>query len=207
MIKTGFIGLDELIGGYKEEISCIYGVPASGKTTLAMLVAIEQSKEGKKVLFLDTENGFSVERFIQLSKDEDLLKNIFLINIKNFKEQCTRIDKIVTIADMFSLIIVDSIGAQYRGLVVKNPEKINKLLYKQLENLKEISRKNIPILVTNQVYFNIDKKKINLVGGEILKNNSGCLIELEKKSKKRKVIVRKPFEKEIMFEIKDGELI
>ena len=84
---------------------------------------------------------------------------------------------------------------------------INKLLYKQLENLKEISRKNIPILVTNQVYFNIDKKKINLVGGEILKNNSGCLIELEKKSKKRKVIVRKPFEKEIMFEIKDGELI
>ena len=52
MIKTGFVGLDELIGGYKEEISCIYGVPASGKTTLAMLVAIEQSREGKKVLFL-----------------------------------------------------------------------------------------------------------------------------------------------------------
>ena len=67
-MKTGCEVLDELIGEYKDEISLIYGVAGSGKTTIAKLVAIEEAKKSK-VMFIDTENVFCVERFKQLIGD------------------------------------------------------------------------------------------------------------------------------------------
>ena len=51
----------------------------------------------------------------------------------------------------------------------------------QRKNLSEITRKkNIPILLTNQVYADFDNKEnIKMVGGDILKYGSKCLIELQ----------------------------
>ena len=65
--------MEELFS-YGNEITLIYGTAATGKTTLAMLAAIRLAREKKKTLYLDSEGGFSPERFIQLAgKDASLL--------------------------------------------------------------------------------------------------------------------------------------
>src|SRR3989344_2707377 len=54
-------------------------------------------------------------------------------------------------------------------------------------------KKDIPILLTNQVYSSFDEQdKVNMVGGDILKYGSKCLLELEKlHSSKRRILIKK----------------
>ena len=86
--------IDEFLnGGYdKDIISTIYGPASSGKTTFCLLAGISIEKQGKKVIFVDTEGGFSLDRFKQLIKSFgadplELLKNIFILKPTNFQEQ------------------------------------------------------------------------------------------------------------------------
>ena len=114
MIKTGSQELDHLLEGYKEEISYIYGTPGSGKTTLCKLAAIQLLRQNKKVIYIDTENGFSLERFKQLAPDfEKILDNIIVIKVKNLNDQIEKLESIKNLKNI-SLIIVDSIGRYYR---------------------------------------------------------------------------------------------
>ena len=67
-ISTGADFVDELLdGGYEADaITTIYGPAGAGKTNLALLAALDIAKQGKKVIFVDTEGGFSVSRLKQL---------------------------------------------------------------------------------------------------------------------------------------------
>jgi hypothetical protein len=82
--------------------------------------------------------------------------------------------------------------------------------------LAEIARKQeIPILITNQVYSSFlseedlkkgVEKEVNLVGGDLFKYWSKCIIELRIDGGKKKAILLKHRSlpnKEINFEIKD----
>jgi DNA repair protein RadB len=76
----------------------------------------------------------------------------------------------------------------------KNIYEVNKQLGSQLSILTEIARKNqIPVLITNQVYQDFEQKdKVNIVGGDLLKYQSKCLIELKKSDEGiRTAIIRK----------------
>ncbi|MBI4154905.1 AAA family ATPase [Candidatus Woesearchaeota archaeon] len=203
-MKTGCLQLDELIQKANNEITLVYGPASSGKTTLAKLSAIQLLIENKKVLFIDTENGFSVERFLQLSGNEKLLKNIIMLKPKNFYGQYKAIQSLEKTADKFSLIIIDTIGIFYRKELKKNQYLANKVLDKQFQILKEISKK-IPVLITNQVYINLNDNKINNVGGEMVKNWANCLIEL--KIKPRRIKIEKPFEFESKLVINNKSII
>ncbi len=79
-ISAGSYDLNRFLsGGYETDIiTTIYGPAGCGKTNLCMLAAVSQAKKGKKVIFIDTEGGFSVDRFKQISLDnyEETLKNI-----------------------------------------------------------------------------------------------------------------------------------
>lgn len=196
-MKTGCEVLDELIGEYKNEITLIYGVAGSGKTTVAKIAAIEEAKNNK-VIFIDTENGFNTERIKQLG-GEELLKNIFVVKINNFKEQCEKIENLIKMVDMFNVVIIDTIGCYYREELKSDVYGTNKALDKQMKILAEITRKGKSVILTNQVYSDL-KGKINIVGGSMLKNWSRCLIELEKDPRKAKLL--KPEEKVLEFEIK-----
>ena len=66
-LSTGSDSVDRFLGGYPDcVLTMIYGEPGSGKTTLAMHAALIQAKYGRKVLYLDSEGTFSLDRLRQL---------------------------------------------------------------------------------------------------------------------------------------------
>ena len=229
-ISAGSYDLNKwLYGGYEKGIiSMIAGPPGSGKTNMVILAACSQAKKGNKIIFIDTEGGFSVDRVKQIVGDssEEILENILLLQATSFGEQTKYFDKLSTLVkkDQISLIVVDSMAMFYRlelgdASKLKNNEKIKKVnneLARQMKFLAEISRKqNIPVMITNQVYTGFlseeelrkgVKREVNLVGGDLMKYWSKCIIELKNEGGRRKAILLKHRslpEKELSFEIKN----
>ncbi len=215
-ISSGSSAIDELLkGGYEKDIiTTIYGPAGSGKTNLC-LVAVKALDDEKKVLFIDTEGGFSVDRFRQICKDEEELekkmKKIIFITPVTFDEQKRIFSKLNEyVDDKVGLLVFDSIAMLYRLELgkEKHVQKINSLLARQLSCLTEIARKkNIPVLVTNQVYADFENKdNVKMVGGDLLKYQSKCLIELKNlKGPNRLAVIKKhrslPEGRKIKFKI------
>ncbi|MEK6826096.1 MAG: AAA family ATPase [Nanoarchaeota archaeon] len=200
MISSGNKDLDSAIGCFEKELNLVYGPAASGKTTLSKIIAIGLLDKNKKVVFLDTENGFSVDRFMQLCGSNYLyyLDKLLLLKVNSFEEQCNKIDQLLYFVNV-DLVIVDSLGALYRKEVRENPNDVNKKIERQLRILTELTRRGITVIVTNQVYTNPETGEIQNVGGEMVKKWAKKLIELQKDP--RKIILRRPEEKEVLFEI------
>lgn len=217
-ISAGSYELNKwLYGGYENDIiSVIYGGSGTGKTNFCLLAAVSQAKKGKKVIFIDTEGGFSAERVKQLAMEasNDVLKNILLLKPTNFVEQKKAFEELLkNLKDEVGLIVVDGMTILYRLDFAAAREKddnemkkINSELARQLRILAEIARKrNIPVLVTNQVYKWEDSMK--MVGGDILRYWGKCLIELTNEKGKRVAYLRKHRslpEKELEFQIVDS---
>lgn len=221
-----------LYGGYENDIvTVIYGGSGTGKTNFCLCAAVSQAKKGNKVVFVDTEGGFSVERVKQLVEEgngngggkkgnenklsyDEILKNIFLLKPVNFTEQKKAFAELLKyLGGEISLVVVDGMTILYRldfaDAREKNEvemQKINAELVRQIKTLAEIARKReIPVLVTNQIYRWEEADK--MVGGDILKYWSKCHIELVNDRGKRMAYLRKHRslpEKELVFEIKNG---
>ncbi len=212
-ITTGAPSLDLFLnGGYDSNIiTTIYGPSGSGKTNLCLLAAVKIAESGKTVLFVDTEGGIAVERIKQISGDyEGVLEKIFFLNPVTFEDQKVAFSKLKALAtEEVGLIIIDSIAMLYRLELSQAEEvyEVNSALGKQIALLVEIARtKNIPVLITNQVYADFEQKdKVKMVGGDLLKYGSKCLIELQKFANCRGLILRKhrslPEGKELKFKI------
>ena len=203
-ISAGSYDLNKwLFGGYENDIvTVLYGGAGTGKTNLCLLASVSQAKKGKKVVFIDTEGGFSSERVKQLVNDEgnykEVLKNILLLKPTNFSEQKKAFDELLKhLKNEVSLIVVDGMTILYRldfaAAREKSDEEIQKInseLVKQIKTLAEIARKkNIPVVVTNQVYRWEDSSK--MVGGDILQYWGKCLIELVNDKGRRIAYLRK----------------
>jgi DNA repair protein RadB len=192
------------------------------------LAACSQAKE-KRVIFVDTEGGFSVERVKQIVGElnyEKILSNVLLLNPTNFQEQKNCFSKLLDHLKegQVGLIVVDSMAMLYRlelGDAVQSSEderiqEVNRDVARQMRTLVEISRKQgIPILITNQVYSgyvseddwrNGKEKEMNIVGGDLFKYWSKCIIELKQSGKNRKAVLLKHRSlpnKEFNFEIRN----
>lgn len=233
-ISTGSFDLNKwLYGGYEKGIiTMIVGPAGSGKTNFTTLAACSQAKKGNKVIFIDTEGGFSVERVKQIAGEnpEEILKNIFLLNPTSFQEQKKSFSELLSQLkkETISLIVVDGMATLYRlelGEAIKSEDEreiagVNRNIAGQMRVLSEISRKkDIPIIITNQVYSGFlteeemkkgVEKKVNFVGGDLLKYWSKCIIELRNDNRKRKAVLikhRSLPEKEFGFEIKNEGIL
>src|SRR3989338_8645077 len=223
-IPTGSKVLDIMLdGGYENDIiTTVYGPAGSGKTVLCLLCSINVVRNGKKVVYVDSEGGFSLERLKQIashiSQDyKKILDKIIFLKPTSFAEQKKSFEKLKDIVnDKIGLIVVDTIAMLYRLELGKseNVQEVNRELGRQISYLTEIARKkNIPVLITNQVYADFDDKdKVNIVGGDILKYGSKCLIELQiTPNGNRRCILKKNRslreEKDIIFKIIEGGII
>lgn len=229
-ISAGSYDLNKwLRGGYERGIiTMIAGPPGCGKTNFCILASCSQAKKGNKVLFIDTEGGFSVERAKQIvgGDYEKVLGNVLLLEPTSFEEQkrvfLKLADKIKK--EHISLIVIDGMAMFYRlklgdAVKLKDDDKIkqvNREIAKQMRALAEIARKQkIPIIVTNQVYSGFltreelergVQREVSIVGGDLFKYWSKCIIELKQEGNKRKAILlkhRNMRNKELNFEIKE----
>ncbi|MFH1403304.1 MAG: DNA repair and recombination protein RadB [Candidatus Altiarchaeota archaeon] len=156
--------LDELLDGV---LTQVYGPPNSGKSNLAIISSVAASKHGK-VVYIDPEGGFSVERLKQIAGADyrTVLENILLIEPTTFDEQKVAIGKLddIVVQDSVSLIVVDSVAMLYR----LEEDITAKELAKFMASLLRIARKyTIPVLLTNQVYSDFETGKNRPIGGVI----------------------------------------
>jgi DNA repair protein RadB len=154
---------DEIIGELKSDtITTIYGPPGCGKTTVCFEYIVEALRKGKKVIYVDTEGGFSPERLKQMNPNLDL-KNIIVFSPKSFEDQQKTIfnlNKQIKNSSQVGLVIIDSLVMLYRLKLGDSPQKINSELGEQLRLLTEISRTfHIPVIAVNQMYTTFDTKE------------------------------------------------
>ena len=223
-ITTGSKILDIMLdGGYeKDVITTVYGPAGSGKTVLCLLCSINMVMAGKKIVYIDSEGGFSIERLKQITLHinqdyKNVLDNFIILRPTSFVEQKKSFEKLKDIVnDKIGLIVVDTIAMLYRLELSKSEDihEVNIELGKQISYLTEIARKkNIPVLLANQVYTDFDyRDRVNIVGGDILKYGSKCLMELQiTPNGNRRCILKKHRslepEKEIVFKIVEGGII
>jgi DNA repair protein RadB len=200
-VSTGSPVIDRLLeGGFETDtVTTIYGPSGSGKTNICIIAAAEVARKGKKVVYIDSEGGFSVERLKQIAPEnyKELAGHMIFLKPMNFSEQRNAFGNLSKLVDEdIGIIIVDTISMLYRLEIGQTDDvyTVNKDLGMQLSYLNEITRrKNVPVLVTNQVYSSFDEKdRVRIVGGDILKYGSKCQIELQKgHSGVRKAILKK----------------
>ena len=170
-IPTGSKTIDEYLGGGlpAESISLIYGEAETGKTTLAMQCAVNCAKRGRKTLFVDCDDTFSVERLTQITAKQfaETAEFIVLAKPRGFREQAAIIDHLTEyVTNNFALTIFDTFTSLYRLIVSESPPKtfeLNRELNRQLAVLAQTAKINkIAVLITSQVHSVLDHVPVSV---------------------------------------------
>lgn len=186
-VSTQCESVDKLLNGGIEKgiITNFYGESGTGKTNVCIQIAATVAENGGKVIYIDTEGGFSPERFEQVA-GEEALENILLRDPVDFTEQEEAIESIAEVVESedVELVVVDSAVSLYRLQVNgENASEINQRLSRQLSELSKIARNNnIPVVITNQVYTSFDEEELELVGRDVPKYWSKALLKLTQKT-------------------------
>jgi DNA repair protein RadB len=180
-IPIGCRALDSLLGGGIEagSVTLFYGEAGCGKTNICLQTARNVAQSGKKVAYVDTE-GLSQERVEQIFKDPELTKSLLVFAVHSFTEQADRVEQIARIAKnrLLGLIVVDSMTMFYR-LNYDNQEMKNSFI-RQTETLLNIAREcEVPVLMTSQVYTNINTGTIEFLGGHAMHHNAKTIIRID----------------------------
>lgn len=183
--------LDAMLGGGFEKgvITQIFGPPSSGKSNITLTLAVNVAKTNRKVIYIDTEGGISIDRIKQIAGPEfsNVANNIIVFEPTSFSEQNDTLKSIDAWLrrnhEDVDLIILDSAVALYRVDDMKS-SKLNKELGKQMGLLSKIARQyDIAVILTNQIYNAFDEdgnNDIKAVGGTILQYWSKVIIQLER---------------------------
>ena len=183
--------LDVMLGGGFEKgtITQIFGPPSSGKSNITLALAVNVAKNNKKVIYIDTEGGISIDRIRQIAGEDfsRVANNIIVFEPTSFMEQNDKLRSIDVWLrknhEDVELIVLDSAVALYRVDDMKS-SRLNKELGKQMGLLSKIARQyDIAVVVTNQIYSAIDDEgnsDIKAVGGTILQYWSKVIIQLER---------------------------
>ena len=183
--------LDVLLGGGFEKgtITQIFGPPSSGKSNIALTLAVNVAKNNRKVIYIDTEGGISIDRIKQISGSDfsKVANNIIVFEPTSFIEQNENLRSIDVWLrknhDEVDLLVLDSAVALYRVDDMKSA-KLNKELGKQMGVLSKIaSQYDIAVILTNQIYNAFDDEgnnDVKAVGGTILQYWSKVILQLER---------------------------
>lgn len=203
-----------LVGGIeKGALTNFYGAPGVGKTNICILAALECIRKGGKVIYIDTEGGFSPERIRQVTTNyKNVFENLILIEPKTFEEQAVVIKNLEN--KDFDMVILDSSVALYRLKCAEceDPTRdalaTNKELVVQLSVLSSIARKKkVPVIITSHTFKNRDTGEDQIIGGDSINYWSKSIIFIEKTSRmsERKATIVKhrsvPEGRSVKFEI------
>ncbi len=183
--------LDELLDGGFEKgcVTQIFGSPSSGKSNVALALAVNVAKNNRRVIYIDTEGGISIDRIKQISGPyfSEVANNIMVLEPTDFLQQTENLRSIDVWLrkhhEEVDLIILDSAVALYRVDDMKS-YKLSKELRKQIQLLSNVARKyDIAVIITNQIYNAFDDEgnnEVRAVGGDIIEYISKVIIKLER---------------------------
>ena len=131
-----------------------------------------------------------------LEDQERALKGVLVSEVHSLEEQDRMIGKAIKLAEGnpdIGLIVVDSITMFYR-LASKDDERAERrVLAGQSAKLLTLARKmNLPVVVTSQVYTDVETGAFEALGGNVLHHNAKTIIRLEwlAPSKRRAVLMK-----------------
>lgn len=195
-ISTTVPGFDHLLGGGLEPrmITQFVGEAGSGKSTLCLVAAVAVLRAGGGVVYIDSE-GFSVERFSQIAGEntEDFAKRIYIEEPMTFAEQGSMIAGCEALlrAGKVQLIVVDSATALYRLEQMETREALSMLSHQMMVLLALAKRFDLPAVITNQVFMDVDRHRLSGLGGTALAHISKAIIRVEKREGFRRAVVAK----------------
>lgn len=187
-LPLGCQAIDELLGGGIEcgTITLLYGEGGSGKTNWCLQAAREAARNGLKVIYIDTE-GVSLERLCQMSGDryKEIVSNILFFEPSTLEEQKDAIEKgqrIIEGETPVGLLVLDSSTIYYRVLFGTETEDAGRTsLITQMTRLLVLARKKqLPVLVTTQVYTDSTKNSYEPIGGHAFLHTAKAIVKIEK---------------------------
>ncbi len=198
-IRFGCASLDEMLDGGIEPgcLTLLYGEAGTGKTSICLLLACNVARKGKKVAYVDTE-GVSIDRLSQTAGDdfETIIKDILFSEVHSFDEQERMVDKTVKMAEgnaEIGMIVLDSATMYYRLTSRQEERSERKSIAGQTVKLLGVARKmSIPVVLTSQVYTDVERGTHEALGGHALHHNAKAIVRLEKISpgKRRAVLMK-----------------
>lgn len=186
--------LDELLHGGVESgaVSEFFGEAGVGKTNVCLQLARNAALAGRKTIYIDTE-GVSLERLAQMSGEHyrRVRESILFFEPYSLAEQHAVIEKTVRLAagsPEIGLVVLDSAAIHYRiALGTGDDVGGRRALAAQLHQLAGVARKrDIPVVITNQVFTNIETDELEPLGGQIVRHISKAVIRLDKVSPARR---------------------
>ena len=160
-LTTSSQAFDELLGGGFEtgSITEIAGENGCGKTQISHQLAVNCVKNGKDVIWIDTEGTFRFTRITQIAKALDLDPDTILSRITvgrafNSEHQMALTEEALTMVPNVGLIIVDSLMAHFRSEFAGRSSLAERqqLIGKYLSFIaKQSEIMNCVAVVTNQV--------------------------------------------------------
>lgn len=190
-LPTGHPELDRLLGGGLETdaVTEVYGEGGTGKTILCLQVATRVARDGRWVVYVDTE-GLSVDKLeaIAGSRLPDVLGHLLVSSPGSLKEQSRAVDQATRMARdgtrPVGLIVVDSMTMHYRlALGGSEEEPARRELGLELAQLVSAALQvPVPVLVTNQVWRRVGDGTLEPVGGAFLNHAAKTILRFDRLS-------------------------
>ncbi len=180
--------IDEVLHGGVESgaLTEFYGEAGAGKTNACLQLARNAALAGRKTVYIDTE-GVSLERLEQMCGEHyrRVRENILFFEPYSLREQEAIVERACRVAmgsPEVGLIILDSATLHYRiNLGTGDDVAGRRQLASQLQALAAVARKrDIPVVITNQVTTNFETEELEPLGGQIVRHLVKAVIRLEK---------------------------
>ena len=182
----------------------IYGEAGSGKTNLTLFLLAKASRNGRRGIYISTEG-----KTYQALVNQDRFTNVFFSEVYELNELSKLIFELETLLDTLNgermVIVIDTINSLYR--LQENLEHAVTVLNMQLALLYKLSRLGCTVIVTGQVRERLEEEvhattSIDVSGSTYLRFWPDIIIRLERIGIRRMLIVEKPIDMELGFEIK-----
>jgi DNA repair protein RadB len=87
--------------------------------------------------------------------------------------------------------VVDSVTALYRTELSLGRETVRTLSHQMVKLLGLAKKYDLPALITNQIYVDVERDRISGLGGTALEHISKAIIRLERKNSIRRAVLVK----------------